>query len=387
VDSYLQTLIVLVALAASAFLGLILTLLLFYGVYWFLTLPMRRSERGRLFLDLLDLGVRQGHTPEQVIVASSWSRDHALGVRFHRLAAELEQGISLGEALKRAPHLVPAEIVGMLQAGERIGNVGRVLPACRKLVADGVSHVRGALNYIVLLTLATLPLVFLGPFLFVKVWPKYREVFEGMDGGFVMPAFTQMVFNHPGYLFVPQASLIVLVLGLTLAYVVGPHLRCWVSAVAPGIPAFLHWLLPWRRDRLRRDFSAMLAVLLDSGVPEVEALSLAAGCTGNQIVEHRVREACRLLASGVPLPEAIRAVDSSREFQWRLANALRGGSGFFKALNGWFQALDARAFRYEQTAAQISTTAVVLLNGLIVGSILIAVFLCLIELTNRAALW
>ena len=38
--------------------------------------------------------------------------------------------------------------------------------------------------------------------------------------------------------------------------------------------------LPWRRKRFQRDFSAMLAVLLDAEVPETEAVGLAAEATG-----------------------------------------------------------------------------------------------------------
>jgi hypothetical protein len=73
--------------------------------------------------------------------------------------------------------------------------------------------------------------------------------------------------------------------------------------------------------------------------------------------------------------------------QWRLANALRRGAGFVRALTGWHEALDAKAFQLEQSAAQVTTTVLVLINGLIVASFMIAVFLVLITLINTAALW
>src|SRR5690242_529661 len=63
-----------------------------YLVYFLLTLPMRRAERGRLFLDLIELGLKQGRTPEAAIVSASASRDPSLGARFHLLAAYLERG-------------------------------------------------------------------------------------------------------------------------------------------------------------------------------------------------------------------------------------------------------------------------------------------------------
>lgn len=382
-----ETILVAIMAAVVGALTLGLTLLLLYGVYWMLTLPMRRAERARLFLDLIDLGVRQGLSPEQTVIGSSWSRDSALGVRFHLLAAELEQGLSLGEALRRVPRLLSPEVAEMLRTGERVGDVVRVLPACRQQLADGLSHVRGALNYVIVLTLATLPALFIGPLFFVKIWPKYQEVFSGMDADFTMPAFTRLVLTDPGLVLQAQAAVVALVLVLTFFYIAGPRFRSWVEQVVPGLPDLLSWALPWRRARLRRDFSAMLAILLDSRVPEPEAVRLAADCTGNAVIKRGAARACGLLERGVALPEAIRAVDASREFQWRLANALRGGAAFFNALRGWFESLDARAFRSEQTAAQVCTTLIVLWNGLVIGSIVVAVFLCLIALTERAVLW
>jgi type II secretory pathway component PulF len=180
---------------------------------------------------------------------------------------------------------------------------------------------------------------------------------------------------------------VALVLMLTFFYIGGPRLRSGLELAAPGAIDRLLWALPWRRARLRRDFSAMLAVLLDSRVPEPEAIRLASKCTGNAVIERGAARACELLASGVALPEAILAVDASREFQWRLGNALRGGRAFYAALKGWFASLEAQAFRSEQTAAQVATTLIVLWNGLVIGGIVVAMFLCLIALTERALLW
>ena len=107
----------------------------------------------------------------------------------------------------------------------------------------------------------------------------------------------------------------------------------------------------------------MLAVLLDAEVPEAEAVTLAAQSTANLAIIGRARKVLALLQEGVKLPEALGALDSSQELQWRLSNALRRGSGFVRALTGWHEALDAKAFQLEQAAAQLTTTALVLING------------------------
>jgi hypothetical protein len=64
-----------------------------------------------------------------------------------------------------------------------------------------------------------------------------------------------------------------------------------------------------------------------------------------------------------------------------------GRGGFLSALAGWQEALDARAFAEEQTAAQLATTGLVLLNGLLVALLAVGVFGLLINILWAGILW
>jgi len=370
------------------FLGLAPVCGVTYLMYFLLTLPLRRNERARLFLDLLELGLKEGRRPEAAIVGAAASRDRSLGARFYRLAAYLEQGMPLSLALEQVPRLVTPQIRAMLKTGERIGDVAKVLPACRQLLKDGVSQVRGALNYLVLLVFAVTPMMIFVPLILrIKVLPKFNMVFDGMLEGQSLPAFTRFVFAGNTVSTAIQMGILALVWLAVLAYLGGPRFSGWMHRTMPGVQDWVIGCLPWRQKRLQRDFSSMLAMLLDAEVPEAEAISLAAESTGNVLITGRAVKVRRLLAEGVKLPEAIRLMDDSKELQWRLTNALRRGGGFLQALAGWHEALDARAFQLKQTAAQITTTVLVLLNGAIVASVVIAIFLVFIKLTNEAVLW
>ncbi len=349
---------------------------------------MRRAERVRLFLDLLELGLKDGRTPEQSIQQAAACRDRLFSNRFHRLAAWLSCGEPLSAALKRVPSLLPAQVVGMLAAGERLGSLQKVIPACRKLVGDSLSQSRAGLNYIIILTTLATPVTLVIPaILSVKVLPAYRSVFEGMFEGSMLPAFTRLVLDHSYLGMVATGVVLLLVWGCSLAYVGGPRLHAWLKGIAPGPVDGLLARVPWRRARLQRDFSSMLAVLLDAQVPEPEAVTLAAQATANGCLVARANRVVALLRDGVKLSEAIRQVDSAQELQWRLGNALQRGSGFTRALAGWHERLDARAFQLEQTAAHLTTTSLVLFNGVIIGAFMIAIFLALIALIYHASLW
>jgi len=128
-----------VAVDLADFMVAPLALLSWIACY-LVSLPLRRQERARFFLDLLDHGLKEGHTPEQAIVTVSRSRDPSMGARFHLLAAHLETGLRLGAALDKVPRLLPLQTVAMLKSGEEIGDVRKVLPACRHRLTDGLSR-------------------------------------------------------------------------------------------------------------------------------------------------------------------------------------------------------------------------------------------------------
>src|SRR5436305_5108865 len=114
----------------GTFLGLLIwlgmSLSLAWLAYYFLSLPMRRQERARFFLDLLEQGLAEGRSPEDTIVALSQSRDSSMGVRFHLVAAHIEMGLRLGEALEKVPRFLPAQVSATLRIGEEIGDIRKV---------------------------------------------------------------------------------------------------------------------------------------------------------------------------------------------------------------------------------------------------------------------
>src|SRR2546426_10043749 len=81
-----------------------------YLIYFLLTLPMRRNERARFFLDLLELGLKEGRAPETAIIEAAASRDRSLGARFHLLAAYLAGGRRLSQGLDQVPRMLPAQV-------------------------------------------------------------------------------------------------------------------------------------------------------------------------------------------------------------------------------------------------------------------------------------
>jgi type II secretory pathway component PulF len=359
---------------------------LFYALYFFVSLPLRRQERARLFLDLMENGLKQGHSLEHTVLAAAEARDRSLGVRFHLLAAYLEGGMGLGQALERVPLFLPPQIPAMLRAAMEAGVIGKILPACREQLQGGVEQVWKAQNYLALLALVISPAwIVVFWVLVVFVFPKYLAIAADLEA--TSTGLLQLLAQHKVVLLGCQLVLLaVFYIGLFL-YVGGPGALSWLDKIAPGLIHGLLFRLPWRRKRMQRSFSSMLAALLDAGLPEAKAVGLAAQSAANRTFQRRADAVASDLERGVTLTEAVRRLDDSGEFHWRLTNAAHGSSGFLSALSGWHDALGAKAFQQEQAVAQLITTALVLLNGLLVGLLAVSVFQILIAIIDAGALW
>ena len=372
--------VVLAILAIVAIVGGVIGGIL-YALHFMLTLPMRRAERARLFLDILEIALDRGQRVEEGLIFISKRRGNVLAGGFAPLAACLQRGMRLDEAIASVPHLLPPQITAMLKAGQKIGDLKKVLPACRQMLKDAVSQTRGATNYLVVIAFVVTPiLLVLFGFISIKVLPAFQQIVVGM----AMPHSARLEFLTVHRL--AFAAMLAIPVGFlwiaAFLYATGLRVESWFLVLQR-----VRFRLPWQHKRMQRDFSAMLAILLDAGMPEPEAVVLAADCTANSIFRARAANTVAALQRGLNLPEAVEALDDAGEFRWRLTNACHAHGGFLKALTGWHEALDAKAFQQEQAAAHAVTTALVLFNGLFVGLVVTTVFSVLVSIVNQGVLW
>jgi type II secretory pathway component PulF len=205
--------------------------------------------------------------------------------------------------------------------------------------------------------------------------------------GVVPPPLTRFVLQSGMAVMLPVLGLTALLYVLIFIYLNGRQTVGWRRGFWSDLGDSLTVLLPWRWKRLQRDFSTLLAILLDAGIPEAEAVKLAAQGTANQVFIQRARQVIEDLRGGVKLTQAVQRLDGTGEFRWRLTNAVAGQNGFLAALAGWHEALEAKAYQLEQTAAHLVTTAFVLITGVLVGVTVTGIFGLLIAIINEGVLW
>jgi type II secretory pathway component PulF len=340
--------------------------------YYLTSRPLRREERARFLLELIESALDQGRPVEHYIVSLAQTRDGSLGTRFYLLAAHLEQGRSLAATLQKVPGLGPPQLAAMLEVGESLGDYGRVLPACRELLHDSLSESRALINYQVAFALLLNP-VLAGalPFVATKVAPMLSGISLSM-GLQPFPRLDFIVHILP-WVSVLQLSLVLALFFFAVLFLGGPRFLSWLDASLLPAADWICLRVPWRRKRLQRDFSALLALLLDANLPEEQAVTLAARGTANAAFMGLGGAAVQRLRGGMKLPDALQCVDETGEFCWRLKNAGDGGGRFSQALRGWHEWLHARACQQEQAAAQSISTGLLLLNAACVALVAVLV--------------
>ena len=348
-------------------------------LHFLLSLPMRRRDRALFFLDLLETVVDRDQPVEQAILSAAENHDRAIGVRFFMVAAHIEDGARLGEALEKVPAFLPPQVSAMIRAGEKLGDLKKVLPACREVLRVAPDTVRSTMHYMVAILLLFAPAaIWLISLLTMFVVPKFREVAAGV-GQHVWP-MADFVFQIIPELIAFEAVLFCALAAITAIYIGGPGFVRWFQFRSVPVVDWITWHIPWKRKKLLRAFSAMLSVLLDGGVPEPMAVWLAGDSTANEICRRRAQRVVAALKQGAKLDDAVRTFDDTGEFHWRLANATHARGGFLSALHGWHEALDAKAFQQEETATHAFTSGLVILNGVVVGLIAVSMYGMLVML-------
>lgn len=259
--------------------------------------------------------------------------------------ARVMEGHSLAAALREYPSAFPELYRATVSAGEHAGHLGLVLDQLADYTdqrQQSRQKIQLALLYPVILLVASLAIVSL---LLGYVVPDVVKVF--VNTGQELPALTRGLIAASnlvkswGWLIV--LVLVAGVLGLRAALRDTAFRRRW-DALLLRLP------LVGRLSRATNTarFASTLAILTRSGVPLVEALSIAAAVIANLRIRERVVEAAQKVREGTSLT---RALEATGEFPPMMLHMIASGEK-----SGELDQMLARTARNQENdlAAQIA---------------------------------
>jgi type II secretory pathway component PulF len=213
------------------------------------------------------------------------------------LAARLERGEPLANAIDAPDCRLPAVLRGLILAGIQSGRLPEVLDQFATL-----DRRRNDLQHRLFLTFAypaillTIMAVLLVLFR-IYVVDEFRKIF--MDFGMKLPALTQFYLDYAGYVGWTVVGLAVfgLLIAMTSLLPLGGLLgrfAAWIPIIGPVVCNERYF-----------QFTQLMATLLDAQAPLPDALDLAAIATRGTLLESQCKDAAAAVESGIPLDEAL----------------------------------------------------------------------------------
>ena len=358
-----------------------------FAAYYVLSAPFRRIDCANLVVELNELAAATGRNPEDL-----FKQLGGLGVggvpharKFSRLSDLMQSGRSFIESLRVFHSLLPGEVFGAMELARNERGSQLLAKLSRAHLEDGVSRAQNSFKLFsssLLILIPTSLLIGIGAMNFIM--PKFKDVLADMIGS-GLPEITEFLLSlyDTGLAMVIPTLLIVFVVFLTVAHLFGLSASHDTGSLLNRLFSRLAWLMPWRRNRIKRNFIWIFCELLDNGVPEAEAIEAAAAATKNSVVRGRAAKAANDLRNGQPLAKALRRFDRRADLAWRVENAGHGSATFRETLEGWTNHLSALAYKQQQSAFYYAFTLLTLFNGLCVLCIALVIFMPLAAMIER----
>jgi general secretion pathway protein F len=228
-------------------------------------------------------------------------------LKIGELAAQLRKGIKRGESLSQAlsqSGRFDTLLVALVKVGETSGELPRVLAILETYYQEARQTRRdlvAALSYPAILALVSL-LSIIGLALFVV--PVFRDIFDEKAQQ-TLPLGTKMLFAGSEYLiqYGALSALILAGLGIGLSLLIQRH---------DGVNLLWHRflldvpLIGQIRSRFEGfKLSKALSIMMERGVPLVQATEIAQPLLTNRIQREGFAECAHALRKGEPIPQAI----------------------------------------------------------------------------------
>lgn len=284
----------------------------------------------------------------------------------------VSSGASLNKALDDFGHIFPEFYIQMVRAGEESGTLDKVLERLAEFLEKREeigSRVRSAMIY---------PLIMIGvsvivlSFLFTFVIPRIVKIFN--DTKAVLPFLTRvMIFVSETFISYWWLLLILLIgISFTIRWLM-KRKRPLIDRLILMLPGNILKSLYYSR------FARIMSFLIDGGLPLLRALEISSSVTGNSHLASLIRAAMRRVAEGQGLSSSLEGF--SPFFIQLIATGERSGrlgEAFSSAANTY----EEEFTRAINRMVSILEPAIILTMGIIVGLIVAAVLLPMLQLNQ-----
>jgi type IV pilus assembly protein PilC len=293
--------------------------------------------------------------------------------------ADVQQGMSLSEAMRSHPQAFDQLYVAMIQAGETGGVLDEVLNRLSKLLEDQTrlnNQIKSALAYPVVVSLIAVT-IFFGMVIFLI--PVFDGIFKQLGGQ--LPMFTQVLVNLSVFLRTPQYGITFLVFvggavfGLKQYYKTRTG-RETIDRFSLKVPLFGDLIQKTAVARFCRTFGS----LSRSGVPILQSLEIVRDTAGNQVISNAIDEARKEVQSGGMLSLALQREKVFPVLATQMINVGEETGEIDKMLMKVADFYEDEVEQAVKAMTSIMEPIMIVVLGGMVGSILVAMYLPMFQI-------
>ncbi|HOD01680.1 MAG TPA: type II secretion system F family protein [bacterium] len=228
-------------------------------------------------------------------VLSSQSTNSKLKKIISDVLKSVEGGASLSASFSLYPKVFSNTYVSLVRAGESSGKLDVIL----KKLADNMeadrelnSKFKSAMIYPIVILVAMMAVMLI---LMVFVMPKLTTMYEGMQ--IELPATTKIIINVSNFMAKYIYLILIVIVGLVIvirSFFSSERGKNFVSEIIGKVPVF-------GKITLMKDYSSFsrtLSLLINAGVPIVDALNIVSVTMSGMPLRRAIQEAARQVEKG-----------------------------------------------------------------------------------------
>jgi type IV pilus assembly protein PilC len=289
-----------------------------------------------------------------------------------RVRDDITAGSTFADALAQHPHVFNQLYISVVRAGEVSGSLPVVLDTLTTYLekTDAIRRkVKGAIAYpAVILTVAILIVMFM----IIKIVPIFESVYTKANAQLPLPTRVLILISSTIRSYLLVVILGVLLLGV-LVYALSqtPVGRRFFDTLKLRMPLFGSLI----RKSIMARTCRTLSVLLNAGIPLIEAMETVSKVSGNSVIESAMADATQRMRDGGTIAETLRETGHFPEMITQLV-ATGEESGTLPTM------LAKAATYYEQQVDQAVATlssliepVMIVVMGAIAGAVIFALYL------------
>ena len=297
------------------------------------------------------------------------------------MCESVESGSTFSESLQNFPKIFNNLYVNMVRAGEAGGVLEVVLNRLAEFAekAEKIKNkVKSAMVYPIVVLFAAIGIT---AFLLVAVIPKFKAIFNDLLAGKPLPKITQLVMDasqfvmENGLLVVGSVVAIVVLFKVLTKMKTGAYIKDKMKLNAPMFGSLV------RRTAIAR-MTRTLGTLLSSGVPVLQALVIVRDTSGNEVLVRAIQKVHDSVKEGESMTNPMA---ESKVFPPMVISMVEVGEetgALPDMLTRIADTYDDEVDNAVEGLTSVIEPVMIMLLAVIVGTIVIAMFMPMIQIIN-----